>query len=577
MTARLGEGGQGIVYLGTAGDQQHVAIKVLKVSPAEDPQAGKQLAKELAAAQRVDPFWTARIIDAEINGDTAYIVSEYVEGPSLREVIQQQGPLSGADLDRVAIGMAGALVAIHRAAVIHRDFKPGNVLLGPDGLRVIDFGIARLLDATSTSVSRILGTPAFMAPEQIRGERAGPLSDVFSWACTVGYAASAHPPFGDDYIPAIINRILHEEPDLGLLDRRLREVVVACLSKVPAQRPTAHELLTRLRDEESLRPTSMCSVVSSQRLMSVEGDHTDHTDRATATDGRPSVPHEPAVTDLRPRNDVMRPSAYKENGSAPFLKNDILAPHASRIYDYLLGGKDNLAVDRKRAKEAIAVDPLLPEVVRENRAFLQRVVRYLVTECGIDQFLDIGAGLPTQDNVHQIAQSINDKARVVYVDNDPIVLSHGRALLADNDQTIIVNADLRDGRTILANPDVRRFIDFDRPVGLLLTAILHFLIDEKEAQAVMRELCEALPSGSHLAISHGSADLRPDIVHRVEEIYRSTASPAVARSHDQVRKFFGDFDFVEPGLVWIPWWRPEAGPGQDADLVWFLGGVARKS
>jgi hypothetical protein len=246
------------------------------------------------------------------------------------------------------------------------------------------------------------------------------------------------------------------------------------------------------------------------------------------------------------------------------------------MYDYLLDGKDNLSVDRERADEAVRADPLFPRIIRENRAFLGRVVRFLATECGIDQFLDIGTGLPTQDNVHEIAQRINPDAHVVYVDNDPVVLAHGRALLASNDRTTVVQADLRDPQAILNHPDVRRLIDFDRPVGLLLLAILHFVPDADEPHNILNELRAALPKGSYLALTHGSADLRPDVVHRVEEIYARTASPALARSRERVSAFFGDFQMAEPGLVWVPWWRPEIEPAQDSDLVWFLGGVARK-
>jgi hypothetical protein len=251
-------------------------------------------------------------------------------------------------------------------------------------------------------------------------------------------------------------------------------------------------------------------------------------------------------------------------------------PSVARMYDFLLGGKDNLGVDRERAAEAVRVDPLFPRLVQENRAFLGRVVRFLAGECGIDQFLDIGTGLPTQDNVHQIAQRINPDARVVYVDNDPIVLAHGRALLASDDKTMVIQADLRDPRAILNHPDVKRLLDFDRPIALLLLAILHFVPDADKPQDILGELRAALPSGSYLALTHGSPDLRPDVVHKMEEIYSRTATPAIARSREQVQAFFGDFELVEPGLVWVPWWRPEAAPAEDSDLIWFLCGAARK-
>jgi hypothetical protein len=251
-------------------------------------------------------------------------------------------------------------------------------------------------------------------------------------------------------------------------------------------------------------------------------------------------------------------------------------PSVARMYDYLLGGKDNLGVDRERAAEAVQADPLFPRLIRENRSFLGRVVRFLTEECGIDQFLDVGTGLPTQDNVHQIAQRINPDARVVYVDNDPIVLAHGRALLASDDRTTVIQADLRDPQAILTHPDIRRLLDFDRPIALLLLAILHFVPDADKPQEILRDLRDALPSGSYLALTHGSPDLRPDVVHKMEEIYSRTATPAIARSREQVQAFFGDFELVEPGLVWVPWWRPAIQPAKDSDLIWFLCGAARK-
>jgi hypothetical protein len=157
-----------------------------------------------------------------------------------------------------------------------------------------------------------------------------------------------------------------------------------------------------------------------------------------------------------------------------------------------------------------------------------------------------------------------------------VVLAHGRALLANDDRTTVVQADLRDPQTVLDQPEVRRLLDFDRPIGLLLLAILHFVPDKNEPQKIMDELRAALPSGSYLAITHGSPDLRPDVVHKLEEIYSRTASPALARPRDQVKAFFGDFELVEPGLTWVPCWQPYGEPDQDSDLIWFLGGVARK-
>jgi serine/threonine protein kinase len=246
LTARLGEGGQGVVYLGQASGDRSVAIKVLHAWLGEDLDARRRFAQELKAAQKVDPFCTAQIIDADIGAELCYIVSEYIKGLSVREAVKEHGPLSGGALNRLAIGTATALVAIHRAAVVHRDLKPSNVLLGPDGPRVIDFGVARLPDTVVSSASPQLGTPPYMPPEQISDSRMGPAGDVFAWGCTMGYAANGYPPFGADYVPEIIHRVLYAEPELGRLTDPLRGLVIACLRKDPCRRPLAWPLLEAL-------------------------------------------------------------------------------------------------------------------------------------------------------------------------------------------------------------------------------------------------------------------------------------------------------------------------------------------
>ncbi|WP_329427157.1 protein kinase [Streptosporangium sp. NBC_01495] len=237
LSGRLGEGGQGLVYLGQAPDGRLVAIKVLRDGLAGDD----RFAKEVAAARRVEPFCIAQVLDASL-GTPSYIVTEYVEGPSLQEA----GRLGGADLQRLAVATATALASIHQAGVVHRDFKPGNVLLGHGGPRVIDFGIARTSDTAATMTSSVVGTPAYMAPEQIAGEVVGPATDVFAWASVMVYVATGKPPFGDDTLPAIINRILHNEPQLGDLPQPLRSLVYGCLAKDPRARPTMRDVLLHL-------------------------------------------------------------------------------------------------------------------------------------------------------------------------------------------------------------------------------------------------------------------------------------------------------------------------------------------
>lgn len=244
---RIGEGGMGAVYAGRDGTGRKVAIKVIRRQYAADPQYRARFESEVAAAKRVRPFCTAPVLDADPTADPPYLVTEFVSGSSLQDAVDADGPLRGADLEALAVGMASALTAIHDARVVHRDLKPANVLLSPYGPRVIDFGIARSADSTRLTVTGgIVGTPAFMAPEQLYGESATAASDVFAWGATVAFAARGGPCFGGTSIPAVIHQIVSAEPDLRGLDGGLLSVVRKALSKDPAKRPTAHELLQSL-------------------------------------------------------------------------------------------------------------------------------------------------------------------------------------------------------------------------------------------------------------------------------------------------------------------------------------------
>ncbi|MFC6822152.1 serine/threonine-protein kinase, partial [Nonomuraea dietziae] len=233
----LGEGGQGVVYLATAPDGRPVAVKTLREGFAGDD----RFAKEIAAARRVEPFCIAQVLDASLSG-RPYIVTEYVEGPSLQEA----GRHLGADLQRLAISTATALAAIHRAGVVHRDFKPANVLLGRDGPRVIDFGIARATGSALTVTSSIVGTPSYMAPEQVAGAEVGPAADVFAWAGVMVFAATGTPPFGRGSLPEVIRRVQYGEPLLDQVPDALRPIVAGCLDKDPARRPTMQDVLFQL-------------------------------------------------------------------------------------------------------------------------------------------------------------------------------------------------------------------------------------------------------------------------------------------------------------------------------------------
>lgn len=252
LLGRLGSGGQGTVFLGEDGSGRRVAVKLLQA--VEDPEARTLFVRELAVAKQVSAFCTAQVIDADVAGDRPYIVSEFIEGPTLQALVEAEGPRTRGALERLAIGTVTALTAIHRAGVVHRDFKPSNVVLGADGPRVIDFGIAKALDVTSATASRVIGTPSYMAPEQLQGVAVGPSADVFAWGITIVFAATGRPAFGSDTIPAVMQRILHEEADLQELTGPLREVVASALTKEPLQRPTAQQLLLRLVGTEASDP-----------------------------------------------------------------------------------------------------------------------------------------------------------------------------------------------------------------------------------------------------------------------------------------------------------------------------------
>jgi S-adenosyl methyltransferase len=252
-------------------------------------------------------------------------------------------------------------------------------------------------------------------------------------------------------------------------------------------------------------------------------------------------------------------------------------PTPARMYDYFLGGKDNFAVDREAAEHVLALAPETRRIARENRAFLRRAVHFLAAEAGIRQFIDIGAGLPTQGNVHEIARATDPTTRVVYVDNDPIVRAHAQALLHVDETTTIIEADMRDPQAILDHPDLRRLIDLDQPVAVLFISVLHFIIDDDDPCGIVRAFRDAVPSGSYLALSHATVPERNrDGVEAAAEAYSSRATSSTSlRPPSAIQDFFDGCQLLEPGLVPMQRWRPDYPDAVSDDEV-MLGGVGRK-
>jgi SAM-dependent methyltransferase len=256
---------------------------------------------------------------------------------------------------------------------------------------------------------------------------------------------------------------------------------------------------------------------------------------------------------------------------------DLTRPSAARVYDYYLGGAHNFAVDRELAEQVIRELPDLPRITQANRAFLRRSVRFLADQ-GIRQFLDIGSGIPTVGNVHEIAQRCDPQARVVYVDNDPVAVAHSRALLGNNPGTAIVHADLRDPGRLFADPVVTGLLDLDAPIGLLMVAVLHFVPDVDHPAKLIAEYREELASGSYLVVSHVTDDAGLDPDGRVRTLYQRGSIQVVTRTRREVADFFAGFALVDPGVVYVPLWRPDSAEDveEPAERSGAYGAVGRR-
>jgi S-adenosyl methyltransferase len=232
-------------------------------------------------------------------------------------------------------------------------------------------------------------------------------------------------------------------------------------------------------------------------------------------------------------------------------------PSCARMYDYWLGGSHNFAIDRLAAEQVLAAIPNMRSIIQVNRAFLRRAVRFL-SEQGVDQFLDLGSGLPTVGNVHEVAQAIHPESRVVYVDIDPVVVSYGRQLLKYNQLATALHGDLREPDSLLRNSAIRGLLDFNRPVALLYCSVLHFVLDDKTAEHVVNRIGAALSSGSYLVVTHASYDHVPaEVRAQVEQSSVASGTPLHVRSPAEIMRYFATFELVDPGLVYIPLWRPE--------------------
>ena len=252
-------------------------------------------------------------------------------------------------------------------------------------------------------------------------------------------------------------------------------------------------------------------------------------------------------------------------------------PNVARMYDYYLDGKDNFEADRVAAEKVLALVPGLRRAAAENRRFLRRVIRYLAIEAGIDQFLDIGVGLPTQGAVHEVAHEVNPDARIVYADYDPVVIAHGRALLEVRDRSVMVRADLRDAADILAMPEVTAHLDVSKPVAITLFAVLHFIADDMDPAGIVAQLRDAIAPGSYLALSHIGSDFFPDkqAMARAVAVYEKASERVWPRGRDEILGLFDGFDLLEPGLVPKHEWRPVTGVAPATPTIQW-GGVGRR-
>jgi hypothetical protein len=358
ILSRIGGGGMGMVYLGQAPDRRLVAVKVIRADRASDRELAARFRREVQAASGVAGFCTARVLDADLDAERPYYVTEYVAGPTVQEAVDEAGPMTGRQLEALAVGMAEALEAIHAAGVVHRDLKPSNVLLSPAGPKVIDFGIARPVDATTlTQTGKLIGSVNWLSPEQLQNGRASEASDIFAWGGLVTFAATGQPPFGHAPVGTIAHRILHEQPDVRGIGGRLREAVLAAMDKDPRRRPSARTLLERLVGSAVRDPVSAATQVV-QRTWTMP--------RVAATTAVPLA--EPAITPVN----MARPAARNETPRLAPQAAAVASPWPQRDAgrDPVQDGRDQVAkrehaAPRTYQRGAVLADLLPGGLVRD--------------------------------------------------------------------------------------------------------------------------------------------------------------------------------------------------------------------
>jgi S-adenosyl methyltransferase len=454
------------------------------------------------------------------------------------------------DNDPMVHAHSRALKTGEGTAVIQADLRdPGTILGHPDTRRLIDF--SQPLAILFVSVLHFVG-----------GDDAGAAVASYIGAAAPGsYLVLSHASSDPDPAAGAAGMAVYAGT-ANPSTLRTREEILAFFHGLEILEPG----LVPVQQWRSDEPAP--AVVGKSWILGGVGRcQPDHVAVPVTTAPRPHIPppRDSGVTDESP-------AAAADRQPPPGI--DASVATAARIYDYWLGGHNNFAADRIAALKVTEHAPEVPFLAKENRKFLGRAIRFLAGEMGIRQFLDLGTGLPTRGNVHQVAQAITPDARVVYVDNDPMVLAHSRALKT-GEGTAVIRADLRDPDTILGHPDTRRLIDFSEPLAVLFAAVLHFVGDPDAAAAVAR-FTGATAAGSYLVLSTVTSDPDEQAAAVGTAVYASTANPVRLRTREEILAFFDGMELLEPGLVPVQQWRPDEPGPADAGRAWMLGGVGRK-